>query len=118
MNKAELVETLIQMGVSVRKEWTVPELRSIVSEQRGADQRKELKGLSKCREMGVDIPPKPTRGLLMRMIRDSVPATQDEVVPFGRYKGYRYCEVPFSYLEWAIVETKMACPIWSAWPRT
>ena len=73
----------------------------------------ELKGLSgmkldqliqKCKDLDIQAPPKPTRGLLMRMIRDGVPATPNELVSFGRYRRYRYCEVPMSYLDWAIDE--------------
>ena len=71
MNKAELVDTLVQMGIPVRKEWTVPELRSIISEQKEDPHHNELKGLSsmkldklitKAREAGIEIPAKPTRG--------------------------------------------------------
>ena len=76
------METLGQLGIPVRKEWTVLELRSIISEQKEEPNHNELKGLSsmkldqllaKAREAGIEIPTKPTRGLLMRLIRDSVP---------------------------------------------
>ena len=110
MNKAELVETLVQpdghhcsQGMDCSG--------SIISEQKEDPHHNELMGLSsmkldqlitKARKAGIEIP---TRGLLMRLIRDNVPATPEELVPFGRYKGYRYCEVPSSYLDWAITET-------------
>ena len=113
MNKPELTSTLVAMGIPVRPEWTVPELRSILSEQKEKPSTSELKGLSslkldqliqRCKDLNIKIPEKPTRGLLMRMIRDGVPPTETEVVPFGRYRGYRFSEVPMSYLDWAIDE--------------
>ena len=73
--------------------------------------------ITKAREAGIEIPAKPTRGLLMRLIRDSVPATPEELVPFGRYKGYRFCEVPSSYLDWAITETTTGDNSSPDWPR-
>ena len=103
MNKPELTSTLVAMGIPVRPDWTVPELRSILSEQKEKPSTSELKGLSslkldqliqRCKDLNIKIPEKPTRGLLMRMIRDGVPPTDTEVVPFGRYRGYRFSEVP------------------------
>ena len=90
MNKPVLTATLTALGVPVRPEWTVPELRSLLSEQRDAEKTtsSELKGLSgmkldqliqKCKDLNIQLPPKPTRGLLTRMIRDRVPATPTEL---------------------------------------
>ena len=98
------------LDLGVRPEWTVTELRSILSEQREKPSGSELKGLSslkldqliqKCKDLNIKIPEKPTRGLLMRMIREGAPATDTDIVPFGRYRGYRFSEVPMS---WAIHE--------------
>ena len=47
----------------------------------------------------VQRPHGPDLASKARVIRDGVPATPDEVVCFGRYKGYCYGEVPVDYLE-------------------
>jgi uncharacterized protein (DUF3820 family) len=91
---------------------TVPELRSIYMEARGPQGKTGL-GLTKCSvdqlkerclEEGLEIPPKATQGLLMRMLRYSMETTGDSEVTFGQYKNYLFREVPEEYLKWAIVE--------------
>lgn len=117
MNKAQLTQALVDLQVVVRKEWTVPELRATLleeQEQRGIVKHKPL-GIShlrldelkeKCQAEGLPLPEKPTRGVLMKMLRDNIPPTAEEMVPFGKYKGYKYGEVPVGYLEWAEEEIK------------
>lgn len=117
MNKAQLTAALVELEVVVRKEWTVPELRSTLLEQKelmGCTKHKPL-GLShlrldqlkeKCLTEGLALPEKPNRGLLMKMLRDNVAPSGEEMVPFGKYKNYKYSEVPENYLEWAMEEVK------------
>lgn len=117
MNKAQLTAALVELEVVVRKEWTVPELRSTLLEQKellGCTKHKPL-GLShlrldqlkeKCIQEGLALPEKINRGLLMKMLRDNVAPSGEEMVPFGRYKNYKYNEVPENYLEWAMEEVK------------
>lgn len=117
MNKAQLTQALVELQVVVRKEWTVPELRATLLEEqehRGLTKHKPL-GIShlrldqlkeKCQEEGLPLPEKPTRGVLMKMLRDNTPPTAEEMVPFGKYKGYKYGEVPDGYLVWAEEEVK------------
>ena len=115
MKKAELVEELHALGVDINPSWTVPELRSVLMEQKEAHQSPHLPGLgtmkledlkTKAVELGIKMPDKPTRGWLMRMIRDQpgeeVP--DGELVSFGKYKGYKFEEVPEEYLKWCLKE--------------
>ena len=68
-------------------------------------------------EEGLEIPPKATQGLLMRMLRYSMETTGESEVTFGQYKTYLYKEVPKDYLEWAITEWSTAkSRVWAA-PR-
>ena len=54
----------------------------------------------------IPLPAKPTRGLMMRLLRDARNTPASTVVPFGRYKGFMYQEVPAGYLDWAMKEVK------------
>ena len=54
----------------------------------------------------IPLPAKPTRGLMMRLLRDARNTPGSTVVPFGRYKGFMYQEVPARYLDWAMKEVK------------
>ena len=60
--------------------------------------------MEKCQAEGLALPPKPTRGLLMRMLRENTPPDGNEKVCFGSYKRYKYNEVNESYLTWAMQE--------------
>jgi hypothetical protein len=119
MRKGELTEELERRGVPVHANWSVPELRSILIEQRElekpAAQTNPLKGLTKmslpelvteAEQLQLTMPAKPTRGLLMRMIRDSKSAPGQTVVSFGKFKGWMYHEIPQGYLQWSIQEVK------------
>ena len=41
-----------------------------------------------------------------KLLRDATNTADETVVPFGRYKGWYYKEVPDAYLQWAIQEIK------------
>ena len=53
-------------------------------------------------------PTKANEGLLMRLLRGATPASDEEVVNFGRYKGYTYKELPQSYTDWVLRELAVA----------
>jgi uncharacterized protein (DUF3820 family) len=118
MNRPELIRELERLGVVVHPSWTVPELRATVVEQRNAikppKEQDKLKGLSgmsleqltaKALEEGLAMPSKPTRGLLMRMLRGSLQQGSDNVMTFGKFKGWLYKDVPKEYMKWAMDET-------------
>lgn len=118
MNKGEIVDALLEMKVPFRKEWTLPELRATLIEEREARGIGKPKSLAmsamklgdleaKCRQEGIPLPPGNfTRGTLMKLLRDNAPPNQGEEVNFGRYKGYTYKEVPEDYLKWAMAEVE------------
>ena len=116
MTKGELHAALDQRKIAYRESWTVPELRSIFLENDDLTKKTTSLGLSrmtmadlvaKCRKEEIAIPEKPTKGLLMRLLRDSIPPDSDEEVIFGRYRGYTYKEVPADYMQWAAEEAKV-----------
>ena len=55
---------------------------------------------------GLSLPPRPTRGLLMRMLRDKVQLESDNVMNFGKFRGWLYQEVPTEYTQWAVKEAE------------
>lgn len=95
MRRAELIQALEEMEVTYRLEWSVPELRATLLEERearGMGKEKKMTGLShmtvealkaKCQEEEIFIPEKATRGALMKMLRDQGAPTNNEVVCFG-----------------------------------
>ncbi|CAL1145601.1 unnamed protein product [Cladocopium goreaui] len=119
MGKEQLTRELVEHGVVVHPNWTVPELRTTVMEQREAlnprmDKNDKLKGITqltldqltqKAVEEGLSLPPRPTRGLLIRMLRESTQQESDNVMCFGKFKGWLYKEVPREYMKWAVDET-------------
>ncbi|CAE7358519.1 RE1, partial [Symbiodinium microadriaticum] len=117
----EILEELGSYNVLVHPRWTVPELRDILIEQRQthgvpkAAAPDPMKGISKmtldelvaeAQKQHITLPPKPTKGALLRMLRDSKSTEADTVVPFGKYKTWYYRELPRGYLQWAVQETK------------
>ena len=73
----------------------------------------DSKGLSNdeaCRaggeDEGVPIPPKPTRGQMQRLIRDTSADLSEQIITFGRHKGLLFKEAPESYLRWSIAEVR------------
>jgi hypothetical protein len=119
MGKEQLTRELVEHGVVVHPNWTVPELRTTVMEQREAlnprtEKNDKLKGITqltldqltqKAVEEGLSLPPRPTRGLLVRMLRESTQQESDNVMCFGKFKGWLYKEVPREYMKWAVDET-------------
>lgn len=116
MNKEALLNELRGMDVLVHQSWTVPELRTLLIDKRKeihGEPTKAVTGLSKmsleqlieeCTKAKIDLPQKPTRGQLMLLLRDSKNSPDETVVPFGRYRGWMYQEVPQGYMEWAVRE--------------
>ena len=119
MRKDELLSELRSYGVVAHMKWTVPELHHLTIEQRkergiGIDQPDPMAGITKkkleelmadARELGMELPPKPTRGLLIRMLRDAKNTADETIINFGRFAVYFYREVPQSYRVWAMRET-------------
>jgi uncharacterized protein (DUF3820 family) len=117
MNRPELLVALDALQIPVHPRWTVPELRQTLIEQTRVEvdaTPSALKGLSKmnladlktrCDEEGVSLPDKPTRGLMIKLLREKVQPAGEQVVTFGKYKSWMYKEIPETYLRWAIKET-------------
>jgi len=72
----------------------------------GAEQAHPGQIEERCREEKIPFPQDAGRGLLMRMLRESLATTGECVVTFGQYKNYLFKEVPEDYLAWAIKEWK------------
>ncbi|CAE7834160.1 GIP, partial [Symbiodinium necroappetens] len=116
MNKAELIAAASEVGLVYHSSWTTGELRSLLQEHRQAHKEENpVKGLSslnvvalreKAGNLGIILPPRATKGMILRMIRDQQNPPGKQVVSFGRYKNYLFDEVPRGYLEWSIRETK------------
>ena len=116
MSKTELTAELTALRVAVHPKWTVPELRATLIEQRQSltpEVEHKLKGITsmkleelikKAEENGVELPAKPTRGLVIRLLRDASQEMGDSIMTFGRYKTWMYREVPETYMEWAVKE--------------
>ena len=106
------------MQIPVHPKWTLPELRQTLIEQSRVsvdETPAAMKGISKlnaaqlksrCTEEGVSLPENPTRGLMIKLLREKVQPDGEQVVTFGKYKSWMYKEVPEAYLTWAIKETK------------
>ncbi|CAE7838363.1 RE2 [Symbiodinium sp. CCMP2592] len=119
LNKAELLQEAASRNLPVHPSWNLEEIRSIVQEDcakqdvippgakvppaLGKMSLDELK--TAVREAGLEVPLRATRGLLMRMLRDSVEGASSKVMTFGRHRGSKYSETPQSYRDWAIRET-------------
>ena len=117
MTRAELIQQLEDLDIPVRYEWTVPELRATLLEtlDTKGDHTYKAVGIShmsldalkeKCSQEGILLPPRPSRGLLMKLLRENTPPTGEEKVCFGCYKGFMYKEVNWSYLNWAMKEVE------------
>ena len=118
MNKSEIVESLRIRGAPVHSEWTLPEVRQILMEIYQEEKPKTvaneaMKGISKAtledliqraRTLNVSLPPKPTRGWLIRALRDATDTPAETLVTFGKFKGWMFKEVPQQYLDWSIAE--------------
>lgn len=93
MNKAEIVLALESMQIPMHPKWTLPELRqTLIEHTRDAasiEERQALRGI------------KPSRGLLLRMLRDHLQPAGDHL---SRYNTWMYREVPQDYRDWAVQE--------------
>ena len=117
MTRAELIQQLEDLDIPVRYEWTVPELRATLLEtldtkgdhtSQGGRHLTHVAGRleGEVQQEGILLPPRPSRGLLMKLLRENTPPTGEEKVCFGSYKGFMYKEVNWSYLNWAMKEVE------------
>ena len=72
-----------------------------------------MKGISKAsledlvqraRALNITVPSKPTRGWLIRALRDPTNTPAETLVTFGKFKGWMFKEVPHQYLVWSMAE--------------
>ncbi|CAE7717731.1 RE2 [Symbiodinium sp. CCMP2592] len=115
MTKAELIKLASEESIVCHSSWTCGEIRSVIQEKRQAGGSSVPRGLgnmtlddlkSKMVELGLEMPTRPTKGQLAKIIRDSTKSADEEVVNFGRYVNHLYKEVPEGYLRWAVRETE------------
>ena len=119
MRRDELVAELESYQVAVHPRWTVPEVRQTVVEQRairfpkvtsdpcaGLTKMKLEELIAKAREFNVVLPEKPTRGVLIKLIRDQAQPPGQHVMTFGKYRSWLYQETPEDYMNWAVREVQ------------
>ena len=103
LNKQGLTDELETYGITAHPDWA----------ERNVDSGTVPKGLARmtldqlkeeARKCNVVLPERPTKGALAKMIRDAHGAPNDTIVPFGKYRGWAYAQVPVPYLEWAAAE--------------
>ena len=109
MRKAELVKALEEMNVDVNPSWTVPELREILLEHRGERNKlaagytrfnlDELKNM--CRETKLEMPAKPTKGCLMKVLREANSGHGTSIMDFGRHMQI-YEDTNIDSRRWAV----------------
>ena len=118
MRKDELLREAAARNLAVNPRWTVVELRSVIQEDMHVEEGPTSStsappGLSKMnlqqlkdkvKEIGLEVPAKHNRGLLMRMIRDHGGKGPETLLTFGRYKGMRFIDTPVGYRTWAVKE--------------
>ncbi|CAE7254046.1 GIP [Symbiodinium natans] len=120
LTKAELYEEAESRGLWVNPSWSAPEVRSLIRED--IDRASSVTpatmippGLSKMTlemliqtvtEMNIEIPPRASKGMVMRLIRDGAGGGDQHVMTFGRYKGYLFTETPPGYRQWAMREVQ------------
>ena len=120
MHRDELRAELHKRQVPFHSSWTVPELRAVLMETRAQDPNSQkitnpMKGISKmnlseltqmARDAHIELPSKPTRGWLILALRQARSTSGETVVPFGKFKGWMYREIPLGYRSWAIAEVE------------
>ncbi|CAE7319506.1 unnamed protein product, partial [Symbiodinium microadriaticum] len=118
MRKDELLREAAARNLAVNPRWTVVELRSVIQEDMHGEEGPSSStsappGLSKMnlqqlkdkvKEIGLEVPAKHNRGLLMRMIRDHGGKGPETLLTFNRYKGMRFIDTPVGYRTWAVKE--------------
>lgn len=119
MRREELVTELESYQVPVHPQWTVPEIRQSLIEQReirfpkgkanpatGLTKLKLEELLTRAADLQIEVPPKPTRGVLLKLIREAVQPPGDHVMTFGKYRSWLYQETPEDYMNWAVREVQ------------
>ncbi|CAE7239464.1 RE2, partial [Symbiodinium sp. KB8] len=113
MNKTELLSEATRCGLAVSSTWNRDEIRSIIAEHRAAEKGNNdqpIKGMgsmtleqlkAKARENQIELPAKPTKGWIMRMLRTATAGADQDIMTFGRYKHWEYQSVPQGYRDWA-----------------
>ena len=72
----------------------------------GVEQDESVSAEGGSGEVGDPMPNKITRGVLMKLIRDCRATPAQTVLPFGKFRGWMYSEVPQQYMAWAVEEVK------------
>eukprot|EP00913_Durusdinium_trenchii_P003903 g3612.t1 len=121
MRKEDIIKELENTyNLPVNRRWLLPEVRAMLIEARKGSQHPEasndpMKGITKlsvaelkeqAKKEGIPVPSKATKGWLIHQLRESRSTPADTVVPFGKFKGWLYREVPPGYLRWAVAEAK------------
>ena len=103
MRKDAIIAELRGSGVACHDRWTLPEVRAMLQEQRKErappTEDDRVKGISKLS----------LRELIAKRqeCKVTLPATQtpgEQVVNFGKFKGWMYKETPQGYRQWAQAE--------------
>ncbi|CAE6927736.1 unnamed protein product [Symbiodinium sp. CCMP2456] len=119
MRKTELLEYAMQLGMTVHPSWTVIELRAVIREHLAENEKtdvsarmKKINSLNlaelraKAMELDVAIPQKATKGLILKLIRESLNTPDNTLMTIGRWRGSEYQEIPQSYGVWAVREVE------------
>ncbi|CAE7418332.1 GIP, partial [Symbiodinium pilosum] len=117
MTKTQLLEEAGRLGVLVHHSWSAIEIKAVIMEAREAQKERDpterMKRIShmtlselrmKANELGIDYSNSTTKGNLLRLIRDSLNTPDQELMKFGKFRGYQFCEIPKSYGEWVLRE--------------
>ena len=115
MTKTQLQEACNMKGIPLNRNWTVLELRSILSNAQAVrDDAPKTKGLAsmtlaelrdEAMKSGIEPAPKESKGSLMLRIRDAR-APDETVMTIGRFKGSSYPQIPEKYGDWASEEER------------
>ena len=121
MRKDEIIRELeTAYDLPINRRWLLPELRQMLIEARKGTQDSNsvpdpMKGIARlslaeltaqAKKEGIEVPAKATKGWLIHQLRESRATPADTVVPFGKFKGWLYRELPPGYLRWAVAEVK------------
>ena len=114
MTKTELQAECNRLGIPFHTQWTVPELKHILSEHREARPSPLPKRLTsmtlaelraEAEHIGIGFGPKETKGSITLRIRDAL-APDQTLMTVGRHTGVPYEEVPENYGAWASEEER------------
>ena len=117
MSKTELLAEGSRRGIPMSRDWSVVELKSILSEDdkksvtstlpRGLTSMKLEDLRREAQKVGLPLASNDSKGSLMRRIRDFQSTPSETLMVVGRFKGLPYSEVPESYGQWASDEEKV-----------